>query len=136
MTVEATSAHLWTYNGIYSAYAGAEIAVYGPRNEDGTYPEKAILTGKLTDAAGQASFKLYNKGVYLVTAFESHANDSNSGYYPSAVAAAPYLELTVTANEDGAGIKARPEDRAGQGVQDLSRELFPPRDMGKAEGRL
>ena len=106
VTVEATSAHLWTYNGIYSAYAGAEIAVYGPRNEDGTYPEKAILTGKLTDAAGQASFKLYNEGVYLVTAFESHANDSNSGYYPSAVVAAPYLELTVTANEDGAGIKA------------------------------
>ena len=106
VTVEATSAHLWTYNGFYSAYAGAEIAVYGPRNEDGTYPEKAILTGKLTDAAGQASFKLYNEGVYLVTAFESHANDSNSGYYPSAVLAAPYLELTVTANEDGAGIKA------------------------------
>lgn len=106
VTVEATSAHLWTYNGIYSAYAGAEIAVYGPRNEDGTYPEKAILTGSLTDAAGQASFKLYNEGVYLVTAFESHANDSNSGYYPSAVVAAPYLELTVTANEDGAGIKA------------------------------
>ena len=106
VTVEATSAHLWTYNGIYSAYAGAEIAVYGPRNEDGTYPEKAILTGKLTDAAGQASFKLYNEGVYLVTAFESHANDGNSGYYPSAVVAAPYLELTVTANEDGAGIKA------------------------------
>lgn len=106
VTVEATSTHLWTYNGIYSAYAGAEIAVYGPRNEDGTYPEKAILTGSLTDAAGQASFKLYNEGVYLVTAFESHANDSNSGYYPSAVVAAPYLELTVTANEDGAGIKA------------------------------
>ena len=106
VTVEATSAHLWTYNGFYSAYAGAEIAVYGPRNEDGTYPEKAILTGSLTDAAGQASFKLYNEGVYLVTAFESHANDSNSGYYPSAVVAAPYLELTVTANEDGAGIKA------------------------------
>ena len=106
VTVEATSAHLWTYNGFYSAYAGAEIAVYGPRNEDGTYPEKAILTGKLTDAAGQASFKLYNEGIYLVTAFESHANDSNSGYYPSAVVAAPYLELTVTANEDGAGIKA------------------------------
>ena len=106
VTVEATSAHLWTYNGIYSAYAGAEIAVYGPRNEDGTYPEKAILTGKLTDAAGQASFKLYNEGTYLVTAFESHENDSNSGYYPSAVVAAPYLELTVTANEDGAGIKA------------------------------
>ena len=41
-----------------------------------------------------------------MTAFESHANDSNSGYYPSAVVAAPYLELTVTANEDGAGIKA------------------------------
>ena len=106
VTVEATSTHLWTYNGFYSAYAGAEIAVYGPRNEDGTYPEKAILTGSLTDAAGQASFKLYNEGVYLVTAFESHANDSNSGYYPSAVVAAPYLELTVTANEDGAGIKA------------------------------
>ena len=106
VTVEATSAHLWTYNGFYSAYAGAEIAVYGPRNEDGTYPEKAILTGKLTDAAGQASFKLYNEGVYLVTAFESHENDSSSGYYPSAVVAAPYLELTVTANEDGAGIKA------------------------------
>ena len=106
VTVEATSAHLWTYNGFYSAYAGAEIAVYGPRNEDGTYPEKAILTGSLTDAAGQASFKLYNEGVYLVTAFESHANDSSSGYYPSAVVAAPYLELTVTANEDGAGIKA------------------------------
>ena len=106
VTVEATSAHLWTYNGFYSAYAGAEIAVYGPRNENGTYPEKAILTGKLTDAAGQASFKLYNEGVYLVTAFESHENDSNSGYYPSAVVAAPYLELTVTANEDGAGIKA------------------------------
>ena len=41
-----------------------------------------------------------------MTAFESHANDSNSDYYPSAVVAAPYLELTVTANEDGAGIKA------------------------------
>ena len=131
VTVEATSAHLWTYNGIYSAYAGAEIAVYGPRNEDGTYPEKAILTGKLTDAAGQASFKLYNEGVYLVTAFESHANDSNSGYYPSAVVAAPYLELTVTANEDGAGIKADLKAELDKAYKTYPESYFRPETWEK-----
>lgn len=131
VTVEATSAHLWTYNGFYSAYAGAEIAVYGPRNEDGTYPEKAILTGSLTDAAGQASFKLYNEGVYLVTAFESHANDSNSGYYPSAVVAAPYLELTVTANEDGAGIKADLKAELDKAYKTYPESYFRPETWEK-----
>lgn len=131
VTVEATSTHLWTYNGIYSAYAGAEIAVYGPRNEDGTYPEKAILTGSLTDAAGQASFKLYNEGVYLVTAFESHANDSSSGYYPSAVVAAPYLELTVTANEDGAGIKADLKAELDKAYKTYPESYFRPETWEK-----
>ena len=94
-TVERTSAHLWTYTGSYSPYEGATIAAYGPQNEDGSYPETPILSETTSDANGSVSFKLYQEGKYLVTAYDARANDEDSAIFYSGTVAAPYLELTV-----------------------------------------
>ena len=95
LTVERTSAHLWTYTGSYSPYEGATIAAYGPQNKDGSYPETPILSETTSDASGSVSFKLYQEGKYLVTAYDARANDEDSAIFYSGTVAAPYLELTV-----------------------------------------
>ena len=95
LTVERTSAHLWTYSGSYSAYEGATIAAYGPQNKDGSYPSTPILSEITSDASGSVSFKLYQEGKYLVTAYDARANDEDSALFYSGTVAAPYLELTV-----------------------------------------
>ena len=95
LTVERTSAHLWTYTGSYSPYEGATIAAYGPQNEDGSYPETPILSETTSDASGSVSFKLYQEGKYIVTAYDARANDEDSALFYSGTVAAPYLELTV-----------------------------------------
>ena len=95
LTVERTSAHLWTYTGSDSPYEGATIAAYGPQNEDGSYPETPILSETTSDASGSVSFKLYQEGKYLVTAYDARANDEDSALFYSGTVAAPYLELTV-----------------------------------------
>lgn len=94
LTVEHTSAHLWTYTGSYSAYEGATIAAYGPQ-KDGSYPDTPILSETTSDASGSVSFKLYQEGKYLVTAYDARANDEDSAIFYSGTVAAPYLELTV-----------------------------------------
>ncbi len=95
LTVERTSAHLWTYTGSYSPYEGATIAAYGPQNKDGSYPDTPILSETTSDASGSVSFKLYQEGKYLVTAYDARANDEDSAIFYSGTVAAPYLELTV-----------------------------------------
>ena len=95
LTVERTSAHLWTYTGSYSPYEGATIAAYGPQNTDGSYPDTPILSETTSDASGSVSFKLYQEGKYLVTAYDARANDEDSALFYSGTVAAPYLELTV-----------------------------------------
>ena len=96
LTVERTSAHLWTWTGNYSPYEGATIAAYGPQNEDGSYPDTpTLLTGTSSDASGSVSFKLYQEGKYLVTAYDARANDEDQSIFYSGNIAAPYLELTV-----------------------------------------
>lgn len=95
LTVEHTSAHLWTYTGSYSPYEGATIAAYGPQNTDGSYPDTPILSETTSDASGSVSFKLYQEGKYLVTAYDARANDEDSAIFYSGTVAAPYLELTV-----------------------------------------
>ena len=95
LTVERTSAHLWAYTGSYSPYEGATIAAYGPQNEDGSYPETPILSETTSDASGSVSFKLYQEGKYIVTAYDARANDEDSALFYSGTVAAPYLELTV-----------------------------------------
>lgn len=96
LTVERTSAHLWTYTGSYSAFEGATVAAYGPQNKDGSYPDTPILlTGTSSDANGSVSFKLYQEGTYLVTAYDARANDEDQSIFYSGNIAAPYLELTV-----------------------------------------
>ena len=95
LTVERTSAHLWTYTGSYSPYEGATIAAYGPQNKDGSYPDTPILSETTSGASGSVSFKLYQEGKYLVTAYDARANDEDSALFYSATVAAPYLELTV-----------------------------------------
>lgn len=95
LTVERTSAHLWTYTGSYSAYEGATIAAYGPQNTDGSYPDTPILSETTSDASGSVSFKLYQEGKYLITAYDARANDEDSAIFYSGTVAAPYLELTV-----------------------------------------
>lgn len=94
LTVERTSAHLWTYTGSYSSYEGATIAAYGPQ-KDGSYPETPILSETTSDASGSVSFKLYQEGKYLITAYDARANDEDSAIFYSGTVAAPYLELTV-----------------------------------------
>ena len=96
LTVERTSAHLWSWTGSYSPYEGASIAAYGPQNKDGSYPDTPILlTGTSSDASGSVSFKLYQEGTYLVTAYDARANDEDQSIFYSGNIAAPYLELTV-----------------------------------------
>ena len=95
LTVERTSAHLWTYTGSYSPYEGATIAAYGPQNTDGSYPDTPILSETTSDASGSVSFKLYQEGKYIVTAYDARANDEDSALFYSGTVAAPYLELTV-----------------------------------------
>ena len=96
LTVERTSAHLWSWTGSYTPYEGATIAAYGPQNEDGSYPDTPILlTGTSSDASGSVSFKLYQEGKYLVTAYDARTNDEDAAIFYSGNIAAPYLELTV-----------------------------------------
>ena len=95
LTVERTSAHLWTYTGSYSAFEGATVAAYGPQNKDGSYPSTPILSETTSDANGSVSFKLYQEGKYLVTAYDARANDEDAAIFYSGTVAAPYLELKV-----------------------------------------
>ena len=104
--VERTSAHLWRYTGTYEAFEGAELAAYGPQNEDGSYPKKPIWTGSLTDVSGKASLKLYETGTYLLTAFDPRENDNEEYIYPSLNAAAPYITVCVEEAEDSSAVKA------------------------------
>ena len=100
----AKTAHLWSYNGSYAPYAGAKIAVYGPKTDAG-YPAKATILDAVTDEKGKASIKLYAEGTYLVTAFDPRENDESTSTFYSGMAAAPYLEVTVGASNDADGVK-------------------------------
>ena len=105
LTVEgAKTAHLWSYNGSYAPYAGAKIAVYGPKTDAG-YPAKATILDAVTDEKGKTSIKLYAEGTYLVTAFDPRENDESTSTFYSGMAAAPYLEVTVGASNDATGVK-------------------------------
>lgn len=106
LTVERTSAHLWTYTGSYSAYEGATIAAYGPQNTDGSYPDTPILSETTSDASGFVSFKLYQEGKYLVTAYDARANDEDAAIFYSGTVAAPYLELKVGVAEQPDAVRA------------------------------
>ena len=105
LTVEgAKTAHLWSYNGSYAPYAGAKIAVYGPKTSTG-YPAKATILDAVTDEKGKTSIKLYAEGTYLVTAFDPRENDESTSTFYSGMAAAPYLEVTVGSSNDATGVK-------------------------------
>ena len=106
LTVERTSAHLWSYTGSYSAYEGATLAVYGPMNDDGTYPQTPILSEKTSDADGKVSIKLYKPGKYLVTAYDARENNEDKSLFYSGTVAAPYMELTVADADDTSKIRA------------------------------
>ena len=106
LTVERTSAHLWTYTGSYSPYEGATIAANGPQNTDGSYPDTPILSETTSDASGSVSFKLYQEGKYLVTAYDARANDEDSALFYSGTVAAPYLELKVGVAEQPDAVRA------------------------------
>lgn len=105
LTVEgAKTAHLWSYNGSYTPYEGAKIAVYGPKTDAG-YPAKATILDAVTDEKGKTSIKLYAEGTYLVTAFDPRENDESTSTFYSGMAAAPYLEVTVGTSNDATGVK-------------------------------
>lgn len=107
LTVEgAKSAHVWSYNGSYTPYEGAKIAVYGPKTEVG-YPAKATIFDAVTDAEGKTSILLYEEGTYLVTAFEPRENDESTSTFYSGMTAAPYLEVKVGKASDEDGVKAK-----------------------------
>ena len=107
LTVEgAKTAHIWSYNGSYTPYEGAKIAVYGPKTEAG-YPAKATIFDAVTDAEGKTSILLYEEGTYLVTAFEPRENDESTSTFYSGMMAAPYLEVKVGKASDEDGVKAK-----------------------------
>ena len=107
LTVERTSAHLWSWDGEYTPYKGATIAAYGPQNtEDGSYPDTPILSETTSDASGSVSFKLYQEGKYIVTAYDARPNDEANSVYYSGTASAPYLTLTVGAAADPDAVNA------------------------------
>ena len=106
LTVERTSAHPWSYTGSYQAYEGATLAAYGPQNADGSYPETPILSEQTSGADGTVSFKLYQTGKYLVTAYDGRENDEEQSLFYSGTVAAPYLELNVTEAADSRAVKA------------------------------
>ena len=106
LTVERTSAHLWSWDGEYTPYKGATIAAYGPQNPDGTYPDKPILSETTSDANGSVTFKLYQEGEYIVTAYDARPNDEANSVYYSGTASAPYLMLTVGAAADPDAVNA------------------------------
>ncbi len=106
LTVERTSAHPWSYTGAYSTYKGATLAVYGPMNEDGSYPQTPILSEKTSDADGKVSIKLYKPGKYLVTAYDARENDEDASLFYSGTVAAPYMELTVADAGDTSKVRA------------------------------
>lgn len=107
LTVEgAKSAHVWSYNGSYTPYEGAKIAVYGPKTEAG-YPAKATIFDAVTDAEGKTSILLYEEGTYLVTAFEPRENNESTSTFYSCMTAAPYLEVKVGKASDEDGVKAK-----------------------------
>lgn len=107
LTVEgAKTAHVWSYNGGYTPYEGAKIAVYGPKTEAG-YPDKATIFDAVTDAEGKTSILLYEEGTYLVTAFEPRENDESTSTFYSGMTAAPYLEVKVGKASDEDGVKAK-----------------------------
>ena len=108
LTVEgAKTAHVWSYNGGYTPYEGAKIAVYGPQNEAGSYPTTATIFDAVTDAEGKTSILLYEEGTYLVTAFEPRENDESTSTFYSGMMAAPYLEVKVGKASDEDGVKAK-----------------------------
>ena len=106
LTLERTSAHPWSYTGSYSAYEGATLAVYGPMNDDGSYPQTPILSEKTSDAAGKVSIKLYKPGKYLVTAYDARENNEDASLFYSGTVAAPYMELTVADVGDTSKVRA------------------------------
>ena len=106
LTLERTSAHPWSYTGSYSAYEGATLAIYGPMNDDGTYPQTPILSEKTSDADGKVSIKLYKPGKYLVTAYDARENNEDASLFYSGTVAAPYMELTVADAGDTSKIRA------------------------------
>lgn len=106
LTVERTSAHLWSWDGEYTPYEGATLAAYGPQNPDGTYPDKPILSETTSDANGSVTFKLYQEGEYIVTAYDARPNDEANSVYYSGTASAPYLTLTVVAAADPDAVNA------------------------------
>ena len=106
LTLERTSAHPWSYTGSYSAYEGATLAIYGPMNDDGSYPQTPILSEKTSDADGKVSIKLYKPGKYLVTAYDARENNEDASLFYSGTVAAPYMELTVADAGDTSKVRA------------------------------
>ena len=107
LTVERTSAHLWSWDGVYTPYKGAVLAVYGPRNDDGSYPETAtLLTDVTSDSSGSVTFKLYEEGIYLVTTYDPRENSADLTQIYSGNVAAPYLTLTVVSAADSSAVNA------------------------------
>lgn len=78
---------------------GREIAVFGPQNEDGTYPAP-VRAGVYTNGNGNAEVTFYAPGTYVVTAFDPAENVKGSKY-PSLTGGA-FATVTVSAIEGSA----------------------------------
>ncbi|MGI6257768.1 MAG: DUF4430 domain-containing protein [Anaerovoracaceae bacterium] len=85
---------LSTYTGKTEQNCTANLAVYGPQQEDGTYPSKAMIGD--TMSFGKPAFLTLDKaGTYLVTAYDPEKPDLKNDFYPGYKAAAKPVKVIV-----------------------------------------
>ena len=94
------------YTGVTKPTGDKEIVVYGPQNEDGTYPAP-VRTGSYTDASGNAQVTLYEAGKYVLIAVDTAAMVKGSKY-PN-LAGGASMQITVSAASTDAMEKMRKE---------------------------
>ena len=95
LNVERAGAYLNEYTGAYRPRANAELIVYGPKAEDGSYP--ISRSGAITDNDGKASLALLQEGEYLIVAVDTRAQDTANNIYPNLSAGTAPVKVTVTA---------------------------------------
>lgn len=94
------------YTGVKKPTSDKEIIVYGPQNEDGTYPAP-VRTGSYTNASGNAQVTLYEAGKYVLIAVDTAAMVKGSKY-PN-LAGGASMQITVSPASTDAMEKMRKE---------------------------
>ena len=94
VNISGAAGYMPDYDGRYSKRTNAEIIVYGPMQEDGSYPQNC--TGIVTDGSGKASLTLLETGSYYITAADTRDSVADPDYfYPNLMAGSAPVRVTV-----------------------------------------